>query len=129
MVRAPGPQYLLRLIGTMAEAVVTIPCKRNGRPLRIVTPRLRPTMPRDIIHRLSIWVQTIAICTVVAKVLLLCTTSTLRLFNLLLKKHSLKAIAAGVEGRLVPRRQRQLARVGRMERLLLRGAGERRRIS
>ena len=129
MVQAQGAQCPLRLIDTMAQAVDTIPCKRNARLLRTVTLRLCTTMARDIIHQLSIWGMRIAICTVDVKVLLLCTTSPLRLFNLPLKKHSLKAIAVGVEGRPVLRRQRRPARVGRMERLLPRGVGERRRIS
>lgn len=129
MVQAQGAQCRLRLIDTTARAVDTIPCKRNARQLRTVTLRLCTTMARDIIHQLSIWGTTIAIYTVDVKDLLLYTTSPLRLFNLPLKKRSLKAIAVGVEGRPVLRRQRRPARVGRMERLLPRGAGERRRTS
>lgn len=124
-----GARCLLLLSDTTAGAVGTIPCKRNARLFRIVTPHLRPTMPRDITHRLSIWGTTSAICTVDVKALLLCTTSPLRPFNLSRKTHSLQAIAVGVEGRLVLKRWRRLAKVGRMERLRPRGAGERRRIS
>lgn len=129
MVQVQGARCLLRLSDTKEEAVGTTPYKRNVRLLRIVSPRLRPTMPRDITHRLFIWGTKIATCTVDVQTLLPCITSPLRLFNLPLKKHSLKTIDAGVEGRLVLRRRSRLARVGRMERLFPRGAGERRRIS
>jgi len=126
VVQVREARFLPRPDDTTVEAVGMIPCKKNARLFRIATRRPLPATPRGT-HQLYTWATTSVICTADVNALLLCIMSPLRPFNLRHKIHSPKMIAVGVQGRPVPTRRRQPARVGRMERLPPRGAEERKR--